>query len=62
MRFNKFLIGAATAIVAVCSCTTPMQELSSYWEGHDFTSLDAFDDIPSNHSLLYGGFTWFSVQ
>ena len=54
MRFNKFLIWAATAIVAVCSCTTPMQELSSYWDGYDFTSLDAFDDIDAAEDKFDG--------
>ena len=30
---------------AVCSCANHAQELSAYWDGHDFTSLDGFSNI-----------------
>ena len=30
---------------AVCSCADYAQELSTYWDGHDFTSLKGFEDI-----------------
>lgn len=30
---------------AVSSCTSSVRELSTYWDGHDFSSLDGFDDI-----------------
>lgn len=33
------------ALATVCSCADKAQELSTYWEGHDFQSLDSFDNI-----------------
>ena len=42
-RYN--LIGLAALLIAVCSCTSPVQELSSFWDGHDFRSLKEFDNI-----------------
>lgn len=33
------------AIAIGCSCVGETQELSSYWESHDFRSLKDFDDI-----------------
>ena len=35
----------AATVIAVCSCTNNVQELAVYWNGHDFTSLDGFNDI-----------------
>lgn len=32
-------------LAVVCSCISPIQELSSYWDRHDFQTLAAFDDI-----------------
>ena len=32
-------------MLAVCSCADPAQELSAYWDDHDFTSLDGFSNI-----------------
>lgn len=35
----------AALVVAMCSCASPAQELSTYWDGHDFTSVEGFSDI-----------------
>lgn len=32
-------------MLVVCSCADHAQELAVYWNGHDFTSLDGFNDI-----------------
>lgn len=45
MKYNIWLVWVAAALAAGCSCAGPAQELSTYWEDHDFTSLDGFDDI-----------------
>lgn len=45
IRLRIWLVWMTTLIVVVCSCAPGAQELSSYWEDHDFSSLDAFDDI-----------------
>ena len=45
IRFKNWLVWMATLIVVGCSCAPAAQELSSYWDDHDFSSLDAFDDI-----------------
>jgi len=45
MQVNKELSWVTVLLTVVCSCISPIQELSSYWDGHDFQTLDAFDDI-----------------
>ena len=45
MRIRTLFIWAVALAVAGCSCTRTVHELASYWSGHDFGSLDAFDDI-----------------
>ena len=44
----------AVTLVAVSSCADKAQELSTYWDGHDFTSLDGFDDIDSAEEKFDG--------
>lgn len=39
------LIGIAAIFAVVSSCVNPIRELSSYWDGYDFSSIDGFDDI-----------------
>lgn len=41
-------------VVAGCSCAGEAQELSSFWEGHDFKSLEAFDDIDAAEEKFDG--------
>ena len=50
----KWLAGAVAVIAAVCSCASPAQELSSYWNGHDFRTLDGFDDIDAAQNKFDG--------
>ena len=45
MKYYIWLVWVAAALAAGCSCAGPAQELSTYWDDHDFTSLDGFDDI-----------------
>lgn len=35
----------SAALITICSCSGNTQELSSYWDGHDFNSLKGFDNI-----------------
>ena len=42
---RNWLITIVAVITAVSSCSNPSHELSSYWDGHDFSSLEGFDDI-----------------
>lgn len=42
---KNWLVWITAGIVAVCSCADKAQELSTYWNGHDFSSLDGFSDI-----------------
>ena len=44
----------AAALIAVCSCANKAQELSSYWEGHDFSSLEGFDNIKDAEKKFHG--------
>lgn len=44
-RFDYTLVLVVTLIITGCSCVGPAQELYSYWDGYDFSSLDGFDDI-----------------
>ena len=41
-------------LVVVCSCADHEQELASYWEGYDFTSLDGFSDIKTAEDKFDG--------
>lgn len=47
------LVVAASAVAG--SCADEVQELSSYWENHDFRSLDSFKDIDAAE-LKFEGF------
>lgn len=49
-----WLVMVAVTMVAVSSCADKAQELSTYWDGHDFTSLDGFDDIDSAEEKFDG--------
>lgn len=49
-----WLVMVAVTLVAVSSCADKAQELSTYWDGHDFTSLDGFDDIDSAEEKFDG--------
>lgn len=44
----------AVLSVTACSCTSAVQELSTYWENHDFASLEAFDDIDTAEDRFDG--------
>lgn len=52
--FGNWLVWVAALIVVGCSCAGEAQELSTYWEGHDFTSLESFDDIRSAEDKFDG--------
>jgi len=41
-------------LVAVSSCVDPAQELSAYWEGHDFRSFESFKDITAAEKTFEG--------
>lgn len=45
MNKKNSIVWIAAVLFAVGSCTSPVQELSSFWKDHNFRSLDAFDDI-----------------
>ena len=53
-RFVYLLGWVAAIISAVCSCASPAQELSSYWEEYDFESMEAFQDIESAEEMFEG--------
>ena len=53
-RFVYLLVWVAAIISAVCSCASPAQELSSYWEEYDFESMEAFQDIESAEEMFEG--------
>lgn len=53
-RFDKWLVWMVALVVAGCSCAGEAQELSSFWEGHDFKSLEAFDDIDAAEEKFDG--------
>ena len=42
---SKYRILVVAAIFAVCSCVNHALELSTYWAGHDFKTLDGFENI-----------------
>ena len=54
MRYYIWLVWVAAALAAGCSCAGTAQELSTYWEDHDFTSLDGFDDIDAAEDKFDG--------
>lgn len=66
IRFEFWLVWVVAAMAAGCSCADEAQELSSkskkemtldltsYWDGHDFTSLDSFDDIDAAEDKFVG--------
>lgn len=54
MKYNIWLVWVAAALAAGCSCAGTAQELSTYWEDHDFTSLDGFDDIDAAEDKFDG--------
>lgn len=54
MKYYIWLVLVAAALAAGCSCASPALELSTYWEGHDFTSLDGFDDIDTAEDKFDG--------
>ena len=55
MKHTVWLVWMVAAVAAVCSCAGrkaqelstyyDREALSSYWDGHDFKSLEGFDDI-----------------
>ena len=48
------LIGIAAIFAVVSSCVNPTRELSSYWDGYDFSSIDGFDDIDAAEEKFDG--------
>ena len=54
MKYYIWLVWVAAALAAGCSCAGPAQELSTYWDDHDFTSLDAFSDIDAAEDKFDG--------
>lgn len=48
-----WLVLVVATFVAVSSCADPAQELSTYWDSHDFRSLDSFDDIDAAEDKFY---------
>lgn len=53
-RHNIGLILIVAALTAVSSCVNTARELSTYWDGHDFSSLDGFDDIDAAEDRFDG--------
>ncbi len=54
IRFDNWLVWVAAIFAVGCSCAGEAQELSTYWEGHDFSSLEAFDDIDAAEDKFDG--------
>jgi len=52
--FCVWLVMVAVSLTAFSSCVNPAQELSAYWNGHDFGSLDGFDDIDAAEEKFDG--------
>lgn len=48
------MVIVAAVLIAVGSCVNPAQELANYWNGHDFGSLDGFDDIDAAEDRFDG--------
>lgn len=53
-RVQGFLMWLVAACVAVSSCARNTQELASYWNGYDFSSLEGFDDIKAAEDKFDG--------
>ena len=53
-RHNLGLVLIVAALTAFCSCVNTARELSTYWDGHDFSSLEAFDDIDAAEDRFDG--------
>ena len=53
-RHNIGLILIVAALTAFSSCVNTVRELSTYWDGHDFSSLEAFDDIDAAEDKFDG--------
>ena len=65
MKYNIWLVWMVAALAAGCSCAdraqeqrrscpSPEKELSVYWEGHDFQTLDGFSDIDAAEDKFDG--------
>lgn len=44
----------AAALIAVSSCANRAQDLSAYWNDHDFSSLKGFDNIKDAEKKFHG--------
>lgn len=53
-RVDNWFVWMATLFIAGCSCAGEAQELSTFWEGHDFRSLETFDDIDAAEEKFDG--------
>lgn len=53
-QLHSWFLCIAATLVAVCSCADNVQELTIYWEGHDFTSLDGFSNIKTAEEKFDG--------
>lgn len=53
-RFDNWLVWVAAIMAVGCSCAGRAQELSTYWDGYDFSSLEAFDDIAAAEDKFEG--------
>lgn len=53
-KFCVWLVMVAAFLTAVSSCVNPAQELSTYWDGHDFRSTESFQDIKSAEKTFEG--------
>lgn len=53
-KFKTYFIYFSACLIAACSCTSQVQELSTYWDGHDFSSLKDFDDIRAAEDKFAG--------
>ena len=57
MKQNFWAICVAAVITVVCSCVekkSAQELLDTYWDGHDFTSLDSFEDIKAAEDKFDG--------
>ena len=53
IRFD-WLVWTGVVMTAVCSCASPAQELSTYWNGHNVGSLEVFDDMDAAEDRFDG--------
>lgn len=54
MCYKTCSVWIAALLFAVCSCVSPTQELSSYWDNHDFSSVKDFSDIDAAEKKFEG--------